>query len=168
MTKLTDIQLILLTTAVQRPDGNILPPPQALGDQAARIRKAIPPLLKRALVEEVTVSDAAQTWRKDGDLLIGLGITDAGRAMIAVQEMPEIAPVMEALVIEPTPSPKSKIGLVVELLRREHGATLAELVTATQWLPHTTRAALTGLRKKGHVLEKGTRDGATAYLIKAA
>ena len=27
-------------------------------------------------------------------------------------------------------------------------------MTATGWLPHTTRAALTGLRKKGHVIER--------------
>ena len=45
--------------------------------------------------------------------------------------------------------PVSKISMVADLLRRKGGATLAELVAATGWLPHTTRAALTGLRKKG-------------------
>jgi DNA-binding MarR family transcriptional regulator len=40
------------------------------------------------------------------------------------------------------------------LLQREEGATLGELIDATGWLPHTTRAALTGLRKKGHAIEK--------------
>ena len=29
---------------------------------------------------------------------------------------------------------------------------LAELVAATGWLPHTTRAALTGLRKRGYAV----------------
>ncbi|MEO5586916.1 MAG: recombinase family protein, partial [Novosphingobium sp.] len=51
----------------------------------------------------------------------------------------------------------SKIDQVLALLRREEGATLAELMETTGWLPHTTRAALTGLRKKGHVLAKDTR-----------
>jgi hypothetical protein len=38
------------------------------------------------------------------------------------------------------------------------------LIAATGWLPHTTRAALTGLRRKGCTLEKSTRtDGKTAY-----
>ncbi len=32
--KLSDIQLILLATAVQRDDGSVLPPPESLGDQA--------------------------------------------------------------------------------------------------------------------------------------
>ena len=38
---------------------------------------------------------------------------------------------------------------VLELLQRDCGATLEELIAATDWLPHTTRAALTGLRKRG-------------------
>jgi hypothetical protein len=61
--------------------------------------------------------------------------------------------------------PATKIGRVVELLRRGEGASLAELVKATGWLPHTARAALTGLKKKGHVLSKAKRDGTTIYAI---
>ena len=64
--------------------------------------------------------------------------------------------------------PASKIGMVADLLRRNCGATLAELVAATGWLPHTTRAALTGLRKKGHGIERGTRAGITTYSIAAS
>jgi len=41
---------------------------------------------------------------------------------------------------------------VIALLERPGGATLAELVAATGWLPHTTRAALTGLRKRGYAV----------------
>ena len=49
----------------------------------------------------------------------------------------------------------AKIGLRRTLRRRRlcgDGATLAELVAATGWLPHTTRAALTGLRKRGYAV----------------
>ena len=59
----------------------------------------------------------------------------------------------------------TKIGRVIELLRRPGGATLAEMTGATGWQPHTTRAALTGLRKKGHTIEKSKRDGVTCYRI---
>ena len=41
----------------------------------------------------------------------------------------------------------------------------------TNWSPqppHTTRAALTGLRKKGHTISKGKVDGVTRYTIIAA
>jgi hypothetical protein len=62
----------------------------------------------------------------------------------------------------------SKIASVVALLKRAEGATLAELVAATGWLPHTTRATLTGLRKKGHILAKDRRDEVTCYRIAEA
>ena len=64
--------------------------------------------------------------------------------------------------------PASKISMVADLLRCKGGATLAELVAATGWLPHTTRAALTGLRKKGHGIERSSRDGVTVYSIAAS
>ena len=65
----------------------------------------------------------------------------------------------------PAPAAPSKINLVLELLRREHGATLPDLVEATGWLPHSSRAALTGLRKKGHNLEKSKRGDVSCYRI---
>ena len=40
-------------------------------------------------------------------------------------------------------------------MQRKTGATLDDLVEATGWLPHTTRAALTGLRKKGYDHREG-------------
>ncbi|MEO6153075.1 MAG: DUF3489 domain-containing protein [Croceibacterium sp.] len=69
---------------------------------------------------------------------------------------------------EPTPAPTSTIAQVIALLNRDQGATLAELVAATGWQPHTSRAALTGLRKKGHALLKDKRDEVTCYCIGTA
>lgn len=57
----------------------------------------------------------------------------------------------------------SKIDQVLILLCRESGATLTELTDATGWLPHSARAVLTGLRKKGHEIERFKRDGASWY-----
>jgi hypothetical protein len=37
---------------------------------------------------------------------------------------------------------------------------------ATDWLPHSVRAALTGLKKKGHAIERGRRDDVTFYFAK--
>ena len=61
----------------------------------------------------------------------------------------------------PKPETGAKTTTVIALLEREQGATLAELIAATGWLPHTTRAALTGLRKKGHVIERSKRGEET-------
>jgi hypothetical protein len=62
-----------------------------------------------------------------------------------------------------TPAPTSKIGAVLGLLDREQGASLADMVAATGWLPHTTRAALTGLKKKGHIVTSTKADGVRTY-----
>ena len=53
------------------------------------------------------------------------------------------------------------------MLEREAGASVAELAEATHWLLHTTRAVLTGLRKKGFAIErtKGV-DGARYRIAK--
>lgn len=65
-------------------------------------------------------------------------------------------------------APFSKIAPVTTMLRRSEGASLADLVAITGWLPHTTRAALTGLRKKGYTLDKHSREGVTVYSIAKA
>jgi hypothetical protein len=63
----------------------------------------------------------------------------------------------------------TKQARVIALLERDTGATLDELIAATGWLPHTTRAALTGLRHKGFALDKSKRqDGTTVYRISSA
>ncbi len=63
------------------------------------------------------------------------------------------------------PAVPSKTATVIAMLQRKEGADLGDLVAATGWLPHTTRAALTGLRKKGHVIDKAKVDGTTTYRI---
>lgn len=62
----------------------------------------------------------------------------------------------------------SKSARVVELLKRGEGASLDELVAATGWLPHTTRAALTGLKKKGHLIASEKVDNVRCYRITGA
>ncbi len=120
-------------------------------------------LVKAGLVEERETSVAAEVARQDGDLGYGMFVTADGLAAIGVDDSAgeQIAGEAEAPL---PPAPRtSKIAGVLELLGRDEGATLAELMTATGWLPHTTRAALTGLRKKGHVLARSKRDAATCY-----
>src|SRR5687767_11527114 len=53
----------------------------------------------------------------------------------------------------------TKAQIILGLLRRDEGATLEQLVAATGWLPHTTRAALTGIKRKGHALSSDKIDG---------
>ncbi|AMJ61100.1 DUF3489 domain-containing protein [Bosea sp. PAMC 26642] len=63
----------------------------------------------------------------------------------------------------------SKLGIVLGLLQADGGVTLAKLVAVTDWQPHTTRAALTGLRKRGYpiAMEKVVdADGAKRSIYK--
>ena len=59
----------------------------------------------------------------------------------------------------------TKTDKVIALLNRKQGATIEDLTKATGWLPHTTRAAMTGLRKKGHAIERVSVDGMSRYSI---
>ncbi len=63
----------------------------------------------------------------------------------------------------------TKIETIIKLLHRPNGASLPQLQKATDWQPHSLRAALTGLRKKGHNVERSKdAKGVTRYRIEAA
>jgi len=170
MPKLTDTQSILLSYAAQRRDVSLYPLPDSHVRSGARITKAIAQLLNAAYIEERETSAAEQVSRTDGDLRFGMFVTAAGLAAIGIEPDSglEIPPSGEQLVAATAPSDQprpTKSAMVIALLQQEQGATLAELIAATGWLPHTTRAALTGLRKKGHAIGKSSRDGVTCYRI---
>jgi hypothetical protein len=166
MPKLNDTQLILLSTAAQRDGGSLMPLPETLADAGDRATKAITMLIKRSFAEERETNDAASVFRTDGDLGFGAFITEAGIA--AIDAGPEAGGQEAAPAVPPKPERATKSAAVIALLRRDNGATLAELIAATDWLPHTTRAALTGLRKKGHVIERTKRGDETCYRISTA
>ena len=62
----------------------------------------------------------------------------------------------------------TKSQQVIDLLRRGGGATLEEMATLASWLPHSTRAFMTGLRKKGYVIESTKTGGTRCYHIVSA
>ena len=63
---------------------------------------------------------------------------------------------------------ETKVAKLLVLLQTGTGASLEDMVDATGWLPHTARAAMTGLRKKGHVIEKHVEGNTTMWSAKAA
>jgi len=167
MTKLNDLQSILLATAAQRESGSLFPAPDSVSGAGARLTKAVSALVKASLAEERETSDTASVHRADGDIEFGVFITQAGCIAMGVGGEPEGGNQELPAVAEPV-ARVSKASAVLALLQRDGGATLPELIAATGWLPHTTRAALTGLRKKGHAVDRTKRDGATCYRIAVA
>ena len=75
---------------------------------------------------------------------------------------PSEVPVENAAAAPKSPTKQSQ---VLDLLRRTKGAPLSDIVDATGWLPHTARAALTGLKKKGHAIESRRVDKLTTYFL---
>jgi hypothetical protein len=163
--KLTDTQSLLLAHAALCDSRSLYPLPTTLTSKAGAARSIVS-LVKAGLVEERETSVVAAIARQDGDLGYGMYVTAAGLAAIGVDDSADEQVVVEVGAAAAPPAPRtSKIAGVLELLGRDEGATLTELITATGWLPHTTRAALTGLRKKGHVLARSKRDAATCYRL---
>lgn len=60
----------------------------------------------------------------------------------------------------------TKLDQVQKLLSRKGGATIQQMMEATNWLPHTTRAVLTGFRKRGFDIQReAVKDKPTVYRI---
>jgi hypothetical protein len=177
--KLTDTQLIILSSASQRDDGLALLPEKLKGGAAKAV---VAKLLDQGLLKELRVRRGEPHWRMDeNEHPIGLKLTRSGQRAIGVEEGAEAeeAPARKGSKraakapaqarkgnadANAGPREGTKKALVLSLLSRPQGATIEDLLSATGWLPHTTRAALTGLRKEGHEFMKSKNaDGETVY-----
>lgn len=71
--------------------------------------------------------------------------------------------------VTPSNEPKreTKQTIIISLLSREEGATLAELIDATGWKPHSVRGHLSNMRKKHGVPVQAftNSDGKRGYQI---
>lgn len=61
--------------------------------------------------------------------------------------------------------PQTKKQQVIDLLKRNTGATLEEMASIANWLPHSTRAFLTGLKKKRYTIASEKTDGVRRYHV---
>ena len=179
--KLNDTQLVLLSAASQRDDHCLVPAEGPKRGQAQRaVTKLLEAGLVREI--KAKAGAPVWRRDETTGRTYALKLTAAGAKAIAVDETGRSEGEAEwradhpIVSVDPNPEPGSdraapvdkrnsgvapaptsprggtKIARVIELLQRGDGATLAELVAATGWLPHTTRAALTGLRKRGYAV----------------
>ena len=174
-------QLVLLGAAAQRKDLCLVAPPTLKGTTARKVArklismgfvkevkaKASNPIWRRdeesgasyalkltaAGSKAIAVDDAAEpedAGEESGAL--------ANRDLAAIPSKLDPKDARPAEAMEPGPAgpsaPRggSKLARVIALLERDRGATIEELIAATGWLAHTTRAALTGLRKRGYAV----------------
>jgi len=179
--KLTDAQLVMMSAAAQRKDRCLSVPATIKG---AAFSKVSVKLAKLGLACEIEAKPGAPIWRRDD---AGQGyafkLTAAGLKAIAVDEGAQDAAEHSEAQAKNGASPDegghparvagprvgSKLALVIEHLQRADGATIIDLTQATGWLPHTTRAALTGLRKRGYaVVRERIGAGDSVYRISDA
>lgn len=170
MTKLTDTQSVILSAAAQRTDRLALPLPKSLKGGAAH--KVVNALVDKGLLKEVKANRKLNdpVWRDTGEGHgVTLVITDAGLEAIGIEVEP---PKSKAQRAQPKPASTerkiregTKQALVIAMLRRPEGATIAEIVEATGWASHSTRGFMAGALKKKLGLtvasEKGEVRGRT-------
>ncbi len=149
---LTKTETSLLTKAVGRESGFLVLPPTMKSMTAQR--------LLGKLVKNGVITGREQ----DGSTSYHL--TPSGYRTIGLKPPRRPRSKAEASGLATMDKPGAKRALILDLLGRGEGASLDELIAATGWLPHTTRAALSRLRSSGQALVKSTRpDGRTAYRI---
>jgi hypothetical protein len=153
MTKLTDTQRVILSAASQRTDRLALPLPKSLKGGAAH--KVINALIEKGLLKEVKANRKLNdpVWRENDDGQgLTLIVTDAGFAAIGIEIEPQKPknqrPEPKPATTERKAREGTKQALVIEMLRRPEGATIPEIVEATDWQPHTIRGAMAGSLKK--------------------
>ena len=68
----------------------------------------------------------------------------------------------------PAKKPETKQALVLGLLRRQNGASIAEIIEATDWQPHSVRGFFAGALKKRlkiEVISDKGEDGIRRYYV---
>jgi hypothetical protein len=173
MTKLTDTQRVILSTASQRTDRLALPLPRSIKGGAAL--KVINPLIQKGLIEEVAANRKLDdpVWRDTGEgRSVTLIITDAGLDAMGVEpgiprsaaqaatqgeDTEATAAITDkargpAAPAAPAQGRKTREGtkqaLIIAMLGRPEGASIAEIAEASGWLHHTIRGMIAGALKK--------------------
>ncbi len=157
MTDLTETQTRILSAGAQRSDGCAMPLPKGLHGAAAQ--KVVNMLVGRGLIEEVQADTHkdAPFWRETGDghgttlVVTAAGLTAIGVEPVVVQimarvrkasEKPEQPATVQAL------RTGTRQSQLINMLKKQGGASIAEIVTATGWQPHTIRGTISGVLKK--------------------
>lgn len=165
--KLTTTQRNMLSVAVQREDRCIEASPDLRG---AGARKFATGLIDAGFAREIRAKEGMPVWRHDKESghnyslkLTASGIRMGSNDVVAIEPSRGIRS-------KPTstlPREHSKLSQVMLMLSQDGGITVEAISRTMGWLPHTTRATLTGLRKRGVNIIRVTREGerGSAYKI---
>lgn len=161
--ELSATQRLILTTACQRQDRSVFPITAKIkGGAVGNVAKS---LLKRGLLEEVPATDEDNVWRFEEGVgpvtlratraafeALGLEPGEANETRHGGAQAEETGAATDAAAPKRKrrtgPRPDTKQAQLIAMLRRPKGATIAQVVEATGWQPHTVRGAIAGALKK--------------------
>jgi hypothetical protein len=187
--KLSDAASVILSTAAGRDSHRVLPLPKLKAPKFA-VEKTIKSMIADQWVEEVPAGPDEEVWahtETSGNTT--LVIAAAGLAAIGIEDVSGDKPTpsrtrgkkargaaktikkpARARVADSGGKP-SKQDIVIALLRRGQGATIAEMMAATGWHAHSCRGFMSGALKRRLglevVSEKDKKTGERRYHIEA-
>ncbi len=155
MTQLSETQTIILSTAAERDGYRVLPTLPAIKKNKGAIASMLKGFLRRGFLTEEPADEGDEIWRTDPDngrLVLVLSPAGFEAVNIELKAMPQQKrPVIKRtkLVSMPTAKADTKIGVLLDLLRRKEGMTINDAIAATGWQAHSVRGSMSGaIRKK--------------------
>jgi len=176
MTNLTETQSLILTAGAKRPGNIALPLPKGLAGAAAKM--VVTKMIDQGWLHEVDADPrrGEPLWRETGDgrgttlMVTETGLLAIGMEPVVVQTMVAVRKRQVETPAQKQPAQRAgtKQAMLIAMLQKPEGATIAELAAATGWQAHTVRGAISGaLKKKLGLLITSERvdDRGLAYRI---
>jgi hypothetical protein len=118
------------------------------------------------IVTTIPAIDATQTKPRLARKSAGKAATGSKAAPVTMAE--GSPPPSGTAVATAAPERISRTDQLIAMLRTADGVSIEDLSERFGWLPHSARAALTGLRKRGLDVERSKAGTVTVYRIAAA
>lgn len=169
MRRLTETQSIILSAGAQRAGNIAMPLPKGLHGAAAK--KVVTMMIARGWLDEVDadIRKGEPVWRETGDghgttlMVTGAGLEAIGFEPVVVKAMAAIRThaTQPLKPKPPTLRAGTKQAMLIAMLQRPEGASIAEIIAATGWQAHTVRGAISGAlgKKLGLVVTSAKEEG---------